>query len=216
MKKTVLFAVLVLFVFSAVSADKIILKDEQVFEADVTGFDEYYLEVTLENGKEISIPWAEVRYVKHTTTASSWLEETYMTDEDVEVKTYVSPLDPGVAVQKAFFPGILTHGSGHLYARDKEKGVSLLSAEILSVIIMGLSVMDVITHDTDDRNTGITKGIFCGGLAIFTGTWLYDIIFAPGAVNEFNKKHDFYLETGKDKDEKENTTEKSPVENNGG
>ncbi len=213
MKKTVLFAVLALFVFTAAGADKIILKDEQVFEADVTGFDEYYLEVTLENGKKISIPWAEVRYVKHTTTASSWLEETYMTDEDAEVKTYVSPLDPGVAVQKAFFPGILTHGSGHLYARDKEKGVSLLSAEILSVIIMGLSVMDVITHNTDDGNSGITRGIFYGGLAVFTGTWLYDIIFAPGAVKEFNEKHDFYLEEDRGKNEKENKAGNNGVKN---
>ncbi len=216
MKKTVLFAICAVFIFSAVSADKIILKDEQVFEADVTGFDEYYLEVTLENGKEISIPWAEVRYVKHTTTASSWLEETYMTDGDAEVKTYVSPLDPCVALQKAFFPGILTHGSGHLYARDEDRGISLLSAEILSVIIMGLSVMDVITHDADDRNTGITRGIFYGGLAVFTATWLYDIIFAPGAVKEFNEKHDFYLEEGETDNKKENTEKNSASKNNKG
>jgi len=183
-----------MLVAALLCGDTITLKDEQVFEADVKGFDSYYLNVELTNGKTISIPWGEVRFIKHTTTASSWLEEEYMDAGDTDVTTLVAPLDPGVAFQKAVFPGIVMRGAGHFYAKDNNRGISLLSAEILSLIIMGMNAVDVLTHDENSQASGVTQAVFYGGLTIFVGSWLYDIIFAPGAAEEFNKNHEFYLD----------------------
>ncbi|HDQ26795.1 MAG TPA: hypothetical protein ENN43_08645 [bacterium] len=192
------FFVLGAFVFCA--ADIIVLKDDQKFEADVKSFDAFYLNVVFPNGKEVTIPWNEVRYIKHTTTASSWLEETYMTNDDVEVKTLVSPLDPCLAMQKAIFPGIILKGAGHFYAKDSNAGMSLLSAGIVSAVIMAISVVEIITPQRQDQTLDVSKAVFYTGLTIFSASWLYDIVFAPGAAKKFNEKNTFLTEEWK-KDE---------------
>jgi len=198
--KRIAAAVLVFFIFAAAAtADIITLKDDQVFEADVKSFDSFYVVVELKNGKIVSIPWVEVRKVKHTTTASSWLEEEYMTPADADVKTLVTPLSPDIALQKALYPGIVLHGSGHFYAKDQGKGMSILSAEILSLIIMGISMGEMFSPVEEDQSFNVTRVVFFTGLGIFTLSWLYDIIFSPGAVDEHNRKNKFLSEEGSEK-----------------
>ncbi len=190
MKKLMLLFFSAVLLFSPVSGDYIVLKDEQKFEADVTGFDSYYLMVKLANNKTISIPWNEVRLVKHTTTASSWLEETYMNNDDVEITSYISPLSESEAFQKAVFPGFIMHGSGHFYGKDQNMGFSLMSAEIVSLIIMGISLNEIITP-VDDQSNMVSQVVFYTGLGMFSVSWLWDMIFAPSAAAKFNSEHVF-------------------------
>jgi hypothetical protein len=164
MKKFFLLLFTVIIFSVSVSADTIILKDEQKFEADVQSFDSFYLNLKLSDERMVTIPWGEVRYIKHTTTASSWLEEEYMNNEDVKVKTKVTPLDPEVALHKALFPGFIVHGSGHFYAQDQNRGLSLMSLEIVSLVIMAISINAGISTDATDD---VTKGVFVSGSTMY-------------------------------------------------
>ena len=193
-------AVVFLTAICAVSlkADIITLKDSQEFAADVAGFDSFYLAVSLTAGREISIPWREVRSIKHTTTGSSWLEETYITPEDAEVATLVVQLSEGTAFQRALFPGIAMHGAGHFYAKDTNMGMSLLAAEIVSLFMMGLSVSDIIQPQEDSQASSVSRAVFFTGLTIFGGSWLYDIIFSGGAAGKFNSENSFLTQEKKE------------------
>lgn len=176
-----------------VYADMVTLKDDQQFSAEVTSFDSYFLVVKLENNKIVNIPWREVRFVKHTTTASSWLEDTYINKEDTEVSTLISPISEDKAFWNSVFPGLVIHGSGHFYAKNQGVGMSLLSAEIVSVIIMAVSVNEVLTPVQSDQSTTVSKAVFFTGLTMFAASWLWDMIFTKSAVAEYNSTHDFIL-----------------------
>ncbi len=193
-KKTLFTAAAVVFLTVAACADEITLKDNQHFQAQVKSFDSYYLVVELPNRKSVSIPWNEVRLVRHTTTESNWLEETYMTQEDAEVTTLVTELNRDEALMKSLFPGFLVHGSGHFYGKDQNTGMSLLSAQILSIVMMAISLNEIISPvelETDSAN--VSKVIFYTGVTIFGVSWLWDIIFAPVSVDKYNSSHFFLM-----------------------
>jgi hypothetical protein len=197
MKKFLIIAFLPAILAVSLKADIITLKDSQEFQADVAGFDDFYLAVSLTASRAISIPWREVKAIAHTTTGSSWLEETHITPEDVDVVTLVKPLSGGMALQKAIFPGIAMHGAGHFYAKDTNRGMSLLAAEIVSLFMMGLSVSEVI-NPQDDSQSSVSRAVFFTGLTVFGGSWLYDIIFSGSAVDKFNSENNFLIQEKKD------------------
>jgi hypothetical protein len=199
MKKFVLILLMTLVIAAAARADTITLKDDQEFAADVVSFDKFYLEVKLADGKDVSIPWAEVREVKHTTTPSNWLEETYITPEAVEVKTLIAPLSPSTAFFRALNPGILIHGSGHFYAKDTNMGMSLLSGEIVSLIVMGISLAEIMQPADNDESYTVSKVVMYCGVALFGGSWLYDLIFSGPAADRFNRENTF-ISGGPDRD----------------
>jgi len=213
-------------------ADRITLKDEQVFDADIINFDSYFLNVRLikpgmtetakpkeekikksknakrtkiEEGKdEISIPWNEVSSIRHTTTPSSWLEETHITPGDADVNTFVVPFSEGTAFAKSVFPGILIHGAGSFYAKDNNMGMSLLSSEIVGVIISAISAEQMVQAYNPNQNYSTTYIMGAAGAAMFTISWLWDIIFCRGAVDKYNSEHKFLINEG----DNENSTGK--------
>jgi hypothetical protein len=199
MKKIIALFFTAVALSGALYADQIVLKDEQSFEAEVKSFDSYYLVVELSNMKQVSIPWSEVRQVKHTTTASSWLEETYMNNDNVEVTSMITPLDGGKAFQKALFPGLIIHGSGHFYAKEQNTGFSLMSAEILSLVMMGISVNELLTPVAKDQSFNVSRAVFYTGLGMFSISWLWDVVFAPRAVSDYNESHSFLINEKSDK-----------------
>lgn len=189
MKKTVLIIFVMMISAVSLTADTVLLKDGQEFQADVTVFDDFYLSVKLADGREISIPWTEVASIKHTTTMQSWLEETHITAGDSEVGTFVVPLSKDIAFQKALFPGLVIRGAGHNYAKDTNMGTSLLAAEIVSLFMMGLSVSEMLQPQEGSQASVVSQAVFYSGLAIFGGSWLYDLIFSGGAVEKFNREN---------------------------
>jgi hypothetical protein len=198
MKKKISMLVFLVMLTASLTADIITLKDGQEFAADVAAYDKFYLTVKLSAGQEASIPWPEVRSVKHTTTEEDWLEQTHITQEDTEVATLVVPFSKDIAFQKALFPGIAMHGAGHFYARDKNMGMSLLSAEIVALIMMGLSVVELIQPEEGSQASNVSQVVFYTGLTIFGGAWLYDILFSGGAVEKFNNENKFLIQEKKE------------------
>lgn len=194
MKKAILIAIIITAFTSIISADTITLKDEQEFKADVVSFDKFFIVAKIAGGQEISIPWREVMSVSHTTTPESWLEATYITVEPAEVNTLVVPLSPEKALFRSINPGIVIHGSGFFYAKDTNMGMSLLSAEIVSVIIMAISSAEFFSPAQQDDTYVVTRNVFIAGAAIFGGSWLYDIIFSGGAADKYNKDNKFLME----------------------
>ncbi|UCB51680.1 MAG: hypothetical protein JSV10_06735 [Candidatus Zixiibacteriota bacterium] len=94
--------------------------------------------------------------------------------------------DPGKALLYALVPGFVVHGAGHFYAGEKTAGWVLAGGEILSVCLIAyaVGVSESGNGSTSDGNTEII-GVF-GGL-LFAGTWMYDVIGAPLAVQRENR-----------------------------
>ena len=202
MRKLAAAFLIMVFLAPYAFSDIITLKDDQQFSADVTGFDSYYLTAVLGNNKTVNIPWREVRFVKHTTTASNWLEETYISKEDSEVDTLVTPVSEDKAFWNAVFPGLVIHGSGHFYAKNQNMGMSLMSAEIVSLIIMAVSINEVLTPVEADVSSGVSSAVFFTGLTMFAVSWVWDMIFAAPSAAEYNLKNDFLLDSEKTAAEK--------------
>jgi hypothetical protein len=182
--------------FSFIRADFITLKDGQKFCGDVRTFDRYYVTVDLPNAKTIAVPWGEVRLIEHSTTEADWREETYMNTDDTEVTTMVTPLSEDNAFMNSIFPGFIIHGSGHFYAKDQNTALSLMSAEIVSVIIMAISANGMLNNDTQDGTAAMSKVVFCTGLTMFAASWAWDMTFAKSAAQAYNIKHEFIFPQG--------------------
>lgn len=106
--------------------------------------------------------------------------------------------DPTKAFLLGLFPGILVHGYGHFYAKDKTTGTALLAGEVLSVIAIGLgAAMDANPRDFSGGIFGSTpqteragRDILVGGVILFGVTWLADMVHAPVAAKSYNDEHE--------------------------
>ncbi len=92
---------------------------------------------------------------------------------------------PETALLIAVVPGFVFHGSGHFYARKSLTGLALFATEYIGFILylrgsnfMGGSGGD---HDTEQAE-------YISGIALFFGSWAYDLIGAPLAVNKENER----------------------------
>ena len=99
------------------------------------------------------------------------------------------PKDPNTAILYAVVPGVVVHGAGHFYAGEKTTGWILLGGEIVSIAMVTYSIasgfaeaMGASDADLDDEILGVV------GVGLFMGTWIYDIIGAPLAVEKENRK----------------------------
>lgn len=93
--------------------------------------------------------------------------------------------NPNVALLIAVVPGFVFHGSGHFYARKSLTGLALFSTESLGLILWlrGLNPFgESSNYSAADQTEFIT------GMALFFGSWAYDLIGAPLAVNKENEK----------------------------
>ena len=90
----------------------------------------------------------------------------------------------------AIFPGLLWHGLGHRYAGDVKKAEEIELMEAYSLIAGGAGAGMVLgAKDDDDLKFLEISGYTVGGLGalLFVGSWLYDVIYTPAAVNRYNK-----------------------------
>jgi hypothetical protein len=97
--------------------------------------------------------------------------------------------DPEVALLYAAVPGLFLHGAGHFYAGDKTAGWVLVGGEILSLSIMACAVGLGLGESTNGStsSTSADEVAILGGI-LFVGTWAYDIIGAPLAVQRRNRE----------------------------
>lgn len=121
------------------------------------------------------------------------------TGGDPDVRYEVVPHKKSIILGEllAIFPGIIWHGLGHRYAGDHEKAEQIELLEAYSLLAGGAGVGLYFAGDSNDylkslQYTGYTLGGF--GAIGFVGTWLYDIIYTPSAINRYNAGLDFESE----------------------
>lgn len=92
---------------------------------------------------------------------------------------------PNTALLIAVVPGFLFHGSGHFYARKSLTGLALFATESVGLILWlrGSNFMGGSSGGPDTE-----QAEFITGMALFFGSWAYDLIGAPLAVNKENEK----------------------------
>jgi hypothetical protein len=97
--------------------------------------------------------------------------------------------DAGVAFLYAAGPGFLVHGAGHFYAGKTKTGAVLLGSEVVGGALLfigafgkGVSQME----GGEPWEYGDILMVF-GGI-LFLGSWAYDMIGAPLAVQKENRE----------------------------
>jgi hypothetical protein len=97
---------------------------------------------------------------------------------------------PYMAVFFSVIPGLVFHGSGHIYADKTETAMALFLAEMSGLGLISLGTRS--GHgDSDD---GETAAYF--GMALFLGSWVYDMLESPFAVKRQNEKLLLQNQTG--------------------
>jgi hypothetical protein len=135
-----------------------------------------------------------------TKTASA---DTKSAAKDEKAENGVSHKSPGVAGGLAFFPGVVIHGAGHMYAGSWVKGLGLLAVEGAAVGI-GIAqynngsdelktLMDGFKNKQIPSDVGgayQTIGIATVATMAFVWTWFDDMAGAPIAASEYNRLAD--------------------------
>jgi hypothetical protein len=92
---------------------------------------------------------------------------------------------PYMAIFFSVIPGVVFHGSGHVYAGKIGTGLLLFGSEVLGTWCMFLGALSGLESGTnsDAGDNAIFIGTF-----LFIGSWVYDIFGAPVAVQKRNQK----------------------------
>ena len=87
---------------------------------------------------------------------------------------------PATAFLIALVPGAVLHGAGHLYAGDLDTAKWLALSEAA-----GYAAMFTSHARGDDKGDGSSGGavLYGVGAGLFFGSWLYDVLEAPGAAH---------------------------------
>jgi hypothetical protein len=123
--------------------------------------------------------------------------------EDKAEKAPVKHKSPGIAGGLAFFPGIVVHGAGHMYAGSWMKGLGLLAVEGIAAGVGAVTVsngwndiqklMDGTKNGAVPTNVGTayqTLGVGMVCAMAFLWTWFDDMAGAPIAAHEYNRLAD--------------------------
>ncbi len=106
--------------------------------------------------------------------------------------------DPSKALLLSLFPGVLIHGYGHLYAKDRLAGTALIAGEVISLAAIGLGA--AAREDAEHFTGGIFGGneatvmrtgrrmIIYGAMG-FGVTWFVDLLHSPTAAKEYNDRY---------------------------
>ena len=107
--------------------------------------------------------------------------------------------DPVVAFRLALFPGFLLHGRGLTYAGDRVQGAVLMAGEAISVLVMGLGILEKESPESfrkfpgnkDDAKIAESSGrrMLAYGAVGFAITWVADMAASPWAAARYNAEH---------------------------
>jgi hypothetical protein len=93
--------------------------------------------------------------------------------------------DPKMAVFYAIIPGIAFHGSGHFYAGKPKTGLILLGTEAVGFVFFMRGVAAGFRENGADGGGSFQV---ITGFTLFLGSWIYDMIGAPLAVQKQNQE----------------------------
>ena len=97
--------------------------------------------------------------------------------------------DPGKALLYALVPGLVVHGAGHFYAGKTKTGAVLLGSELVGGTIFSIGVVGKGMSQLEGGEPWKYGDVFMAfGGVLFVGSWIYDVIGAPLAVQRENQK----------------------------
>jgi hypothetical protein len=89
-----------------------------------------------------------------------------------------------------FVPGLVVHGSGSIYAGAPDLGAALIVAEAAGALMIFIG-----EHSKPDENTypferssAQSDALIGGGVFLFAGSWLADLICTPVLIKKHNSK----------------------------
>lgn len=98
-----------------------------------------------------------------------------------QIKEIRAKKSPEKARYISAVPGLLIHGLGHMYAGDYNTGTLLFLLEGVSIAMI---MSPFITGGFD-----YILLVMLGGGVLFWGTYIWDVMGAPKAAQEYNKKY---------------------------
>ncbi|MGB8657847.1 MAG: hypothetical protein WCE90_08710 [Candidatus Zixiibacteriota bacterium] len=98
---------------------------------------------------------------------------------------------PYMAIFYSVIPGVAIHGAGHIYAGKTGTGLRLLGCELLGG---GLLFMGGLIGLGSGVPSAGGENVQLVGFCLFLGSWVYDVIGAPLAVQ---KQNEVLLQRGK-------------------
>jgi TM2 domain-containing membrane protein YozV len=93
--------------------------------------------------------------------------------------------DPNYAIFVALVPGAVVHGAGHFYAGKPGTGTALFVSEVTGLGLCYLGAMTAM--GSGEYSTGGVVAV-SAGLALFIGSWAYDVALAPLSIKKENEK----------------------------
>ncbi len=98
--------------------------------------------------------------------------------------------DSNMAILYAVVPGIIIHGSGHFYAGKRKTGAILLASGVVGGALFFVGGLGVGLSQLDGGQSTWEPGyvFMATGGALFLGSWVYDMIGAPLAVQKYNEE----------------------------
>jgi hypothetical protein len=119
-------------------------------------------------------------FAQHTTNPSAlYVQDSarVITSDSLKLK------DPSMALFYSVVPGLVFHGAGHVYADRIPTAITLFGCELIGAGLVFLGGVSQIEGPNDPGE----NAMFIGSV-VFVGTWLYDFIGSPLAVNSYNRK----------------------------
>lgn len=90
---------------------------------------------------------------------------------------------PYTAVFYSVIPGAVFHGAGHVYAGKIGTGIALFGSELVGLGLMSVGAIAEFGEEESGDKGGTAAFV---GLVLFFGSWVYDLIESPAAVNKRN------------------------------
>jgi len=98
------------------------------------------------------------------------------------------PKSPWIALGIALVPGAVVHGAGHFYAGRIKTGFLLMGTEVVGVSLVGVGAIAGFAEVMGGESTLDAELWIFGGLILFVGSWVYDVVGSPIAVKKQNKE----------------------------
>jgi TM2 domain-containing membrane protein YozV len=111
------------------------------------------------------------------------------TSDSVKIESFDSrrSKSPWIAFGIALVPGAIVHGAGYFYAGRIGTGLLLLGTEVVGASLLfyaAVSSFAVVWGGEYDQEVELWA---IGGLVLFMGSWVCDVVGSPIAVNKQNK-----------------------------
>jgi hypothetical protein len=156
--------------------------------------DAYFLSISNRAGTRFDLPWKEVAELDSPDMGLELVGLRSRLDSTPErVTQRVEPVSGGRALRRALWPGFLVHGWGHREAGANDVFLSLVGAEVFGVVVGAFGLGELLGPEKAGETKDTALALSVAGASIFALTWFWDLAFAPGAAERYNKARGLVL-----------------------